>query len=339
MCIEPVDQREIGIPNTNLSFHPLENINLLTYDPQMSYKNSAQLCESCLLKAYTTHKMFVNNDRCDKFALIIEPRFHTLTEAVIFNFMHFLNPRGWNLIIASFSGYHTQIVERFPYAIVCDIADNLIHMDENGLPNISTDNYNAIMMDIRFWRSLPGNRILVFQLDCIMFRMFDERFLLYDYAGANFRNDASPIYGGINGGFSIRNRRSMIDCLEKVTWEDINEYRKSRKHWPLSDPREITSRNEDVFFTHACEILAKNVPDIFSRTGLAMEVKLEAFPVFHSEEDRIQWEEQQENTSKSMNALNRQASVYHGWHKNHLSIIDVKCMLKSSPLFSKYLDE
>lgn len=305
----------------------------------MSYKDSAQLCESFLLKAYTTHKLFVHNTVCDKFALIIEPRFHNLTEAVIFNFMHFLNPRGWNLIIASFSGYHTQIADRFPYAIVCDIADNLIHMDENGLPNISTDNYNKIMMDVRFWRSLPGNRILVFQLDCIMFHMFDERFLLYDYAGASFKNDASPIYGGINGGFSIRNRRSMIECLEKVTWEDINEYRMSRKHWPLSDPRELTRRNEDVFFTHACEILAKNVPDIFSRTVLAMEVKLEAFPVFDSEEERIQWETQQEDISKSVNALNCQSAVYHGWHKNHLSINDVKNMLKSSPLFSQYLDE
>jgi hypothetical protein len=124
----------------------------------MSYNDSAQLCESLLLQAYATignHNMFVKHLICDKFALIIEPRFHTLTEAVIFNFMHFLNPRGWNLIIVSVSGYHKQISDKFPYAIVYDIANNLIILDEHGLPNISTETYNRIMMDVLFWKSLP----------------------------------------------------------------------------------------------------------------------------------------------------------------------------------------
>jgi hypothetical protein len=237
------------------------------------------------------------------FAMIIEPRFDDLTEHVIYNFMHFLNPLGWNLIIVSYSGYNQRIQQKYPYALVFDIGDKHIYFDDSGTPNISIDSYNMIMLDVDVWRQLPGETIIVFQRDCIMFREFPSYFTLYDYAGANFHVDnQSPLFGGINGGFSIRKREAMIECLERVSWDDIFQY---RTKMASSSENEHLLKNEDVFFTHACEILRKVVPDTYSRTFLCLE-----------------------------NDFNPDASVIHGWNKGYTTYENLTVLLKASLLFS-----
>jgi hypothetical protein len=135
-----------------------------------------------------------------------------------------------------------------------------------------------------------------------MFRPFEEHFLLYDYAGSNFLENTAPIYGGINGGFSLRKRTAMLDCLEKVTWEKIDNYRNSR-----GEKAVLKRRNEDVFFTHACEILCKTVPDIYHRTLLCIE-----------------------------NDFNKNTAVHHGWNKGYQTEECILVLLKSSPLFFGY---
>jgi hypothetical protein len=136
-----------------------------------------------------------------------------------------------------------------------------------------------------------------------MFKPFLPHFLLYDYAGSNYLYGKAPIIGGINGGFSIRKRKTMIECIEKITWEDINEYRKTHKY--ATDNKEITYYNEDIFFTHACEILCKIVPDIFNRTFLCIE-----------------------------NDFNPETSVHHGWNKCYARYSHISILLNNSPLFS-----
>jgi hypothetical protein len=218
--------------------------------------------------------------------------------------MHFLNPLGFNLLIIGYSGYHHEIEQQYPYAFVYDIGDCHIFFDSSNKPNITIDAYNMILMDPELWRNVPGEIALIFQRDCIMFRNFSEHFLLYDYAGSNYLANLAPLYGGINGGFSIRKRDVMLECLEKITWEQIDEYRSSR---PYSDCREnpILRRYEDVFFTHACEILCKKVPDIYHRTFLCIE-----------------------------NDFNPLAAVHHGWNKWYISVDNLNYLLQSSPLFS-----
>jgi hypothetical protein len=139
--------------------------------------------------------------------------------------------------------------------------------------------------------------------------MFQEYFSdLYDYSGGNFyiKEDISYFYGGVNGGFSLRNKNTMLECIEKITWEKIGEY---RKKMGLIEP--IKKRNEDVFFTHACEILLKFVPDKFHRVLLAIESDI---------------------------FLN--TSVFHGWNrKKNYHPMDIALMLLTqSPLFSKYIN-
>jgi len=277
---------------------------------EIASRQSSVFCEEYLLQAYEDHKdstKFVQHTEFDKLAIIIEPRFDKLTDAVIFNFMHFLNPLGWNLLIVSYSGYRTEIKEKYPYAIVCDIGDKHIYFNDQGIPNITIDSYNAILMDIELWKNLVVENILVFQRDCIMFRPFNDRFLKYDYAGANYFQNLAPIYGGINGGCSLRKRSTMIQCLESITWDEIDQYRTQRKY-SCFNIYDNLSRNEDVFFTHACEILCKVVPDFHHREYFAIEAQ-----------------------------VSTNAAVYHGWNKNLIPDQCVKDMLRGSPLFSKYI--
>ena len=270
---------------------------------------TTQICEHYLKTAFENRpvsEVFVRHTDYNKTAVIVEPRLDQITEHVIYNFMHFLNPLGWNLLIVTYSGHHDIIKQKYPYALVCDIGDKHIFFDSDGIPNINIDSYNMIFMDSEFWRIIPGEIAIIFQRDCIMFREFSEHFLLYDYAGSNYLENKSPIYGGINGGFSIRKPATMIECLEKIGWDQIDEYRSSRPHSNCKDSP-IIRRNEDVFFTHACEILCKIVPDIYCRTFLCIE-----------------------------NGFNALTAVHHGWNKGYISTDNINNLLSSSPLFSKF---
>jgi hypothetical protein len=218
--------------------------------------------------------------------------------------MHFLNPNGWNLCIISYSEYHAKIAGKYDHAYVFDIGKKHITLNDKNEPNINIDSYNAILMDIELWRRLPAENILVFQRDCMMFNMFSPHFCEYHFAGANYYANPAPMYGGINGGFSLRRRSTMIECLEKITWEQIEEYRKTKKYSAFKiEP--IVLKNEDVFFTNACEILCKLVPDPLSRTFLAIETD-----------------------------FNPTTSVYHGWDKGFLPPDKLMHLLSKSAYFT-----
>ena len=289
----------------------LDHLGPEKYTDYIAPRISNQLCEELLLRAYDEHKdsvSFTQHLTSDRIAVIIEPRFDKLTKAVIFNFMYYLNPLGWNLLIISHETFLDEIQKHYPFALFCGIGPKHIYFDANGVPNISIESYNTIMLDIDFWKLMPVENIIIFQRDCIMFRPFDDKYLLYDYAGATYYGNPSPIYGGLNGGFSFRKRSTMISCIENVSWEDIKQYRQQRIKYSAFRINDDLNNNEDVFFTHACEILCKIVPDIHNRESFA--------------------------TETSMTSI---AAVYHGWNKNHLPDSYVKEMLRGSTLFSKYM--
>jgi hypothetical protein len=232
--------------------------------------------------------------------VILDPRYDQLMEAVIRNFMFFMNPAGWNLCIISHSGYESKIKKDFPNCRFEAIDESMITIDENGIPNISIDSYNTIFKSVSFWEN-KTEHIAIFQKDCIMFRMFPNHFTEYAFAGANFFGAVSPMYGGLNGGFSLRRRSDMIECIEKVTYEQIYKHNP-----PLETNKD--RMNEDVFFTHACEMLNKMVPDKINRSFLANEVD-----------------------------YNPDTCVFHGWNKYPKQIDSVAYILANSPAFSRYI--
>lgn len=258
-----------------------------------------------------THS-YVNHPQSDKLAIIIDTRFDAILEGVIHNFMYFMNPQGWNLRIVTYSEYVKPIQAKFPWAQVKSINDHDIEYKDDQ-PHMSIDTYNKILLDVDFWREIQETHICIFQRDCIMYKMFPEHFIQYDFAGANYykKEHCGFIYGGINGGFSLRNRNAMIECLESVNWEKIVEYRKKvmlkYMNETIYTPYLFTT-NEDVFFTIACEILYKEVPDKLHRTFLAIEAD-----------------------------FNLETCVYHGWHHNYHSTSLAIHLLKQSDLFSRFI--
>ena len=236
-----------------------------------------------------------------KTAVIIDPRYDRLMEAVIYNFMYFMNPEGWNLRIVSYSGYETQIKRDFPNCVFDAIDENDIIKDANGIPNITIDTYNTILKSISFWEKLTEH-VAIFQKDCLMFHMFPAYFAVYDFAGANFGGpEASPVYRGINGGFSLRKRDAMIECIREVSFDKICEYNPELN-------KTNDKLNEDVFFTHACEILKKLVPDPYHRSFLSIECD-----------------------------YNPETSVIHRWNKIVHTPEMILILLRNSPLFSRYI--
>ena len=250
----------------------------------------------------------------DKIAVIIEPRYDSLMEAVIINFMYFMNPKGWNLLIVGDAQYKGEIMQKIPNVLFYPIDKTKIIYDSNNIPNITIDTYNQILLNRNFWNSIPASTIAIFQKDCVMYKMFDDIFNEYDYSGANYYSNSSYHYGGINGGFSIRKKSAMIECIDKVSWELIIRYNTilhnfTNENIPNTNTiHDISVLNEDVFFTCACEILKKSVPDIIHRKKLAVETE------YHIG-----------------------TSVYHGWNKNFHNIEKAKEILKKSPLFGKYV--
>jgi len=287
---------------------------------------SSPLYEKLLLMSLARERKqrLVHHPTSNKLAVIFDPRYDPLMEAVIRNFMHFLNKHGWNLMIFSHASHKDQITADFPTCLFSPI-DN--HWMVEGQISITTNTYNKIFTTKSFWQSIPAQHILIFQKDCAMYKMFDESlFLSYDFAGANFYDPIGKSFmnGGINGGFSLRNKDAMIDCIERVSWDDIIEYNKMmRNHMhdflisrgvssPVKPEYDLKTFHEDIFFVNACEILRKKIPDIVLRDHLAIEVSSISHYPYHT-------------------------CVYHGWNKNFQDLSIAKTILEKSPFFFPYL--
>jgi len=205
----------------------------------------------------------------DKVAVIMDPRYDKIMIGVIKNFMQYLNPCGWNLVIITHEKYTVDI----PGSTVIGISEKRIKYKDDE-PNIDIDTYNGILMSKEFWDFIPGEHILIFQKDCYMYKMFDETiYLNYAFCGANciWLSEDNTSYGvAINGGCSLRKKSEMLNCLQKVSWDLIEKYYPKMK-----------LHNEDLFFTFACHLLNKPVPKKEERHLFAVEHEHAIKPCFY----------------------------------------------------------
>jgi hypothetical protein len=69
-----------------------------------------------------------------------------------------------------------------------------------------------------FWNNFKGEKLLLYQEDTYLFHSNNiEQFLEYDYVGASWPvNQDDNINGVGNGGFSLRSKSKMIECINKV---------------------------------------------------------------------------------------------------------------------------
>lgn len=263
-----------------------------------------QMYESALQQIFLNPNAkysYVKYENSPYLAIIIDPRYDELMLAVIRNFMYFLNPRGWNFLVVTHEMHQPRVNAELPGVGFMSLPAGLL--EDGHKPNMSIDSYNKILMDREFWTSLPAEHVLVFQTDCIMFRMFDESLLYdYDYVGANWYSphDMALVEGGVNGGCSLRSRQAMIDCLKYVTWDLIEQVRENmlKKHKIHGRSKKFMKYYEDVFFTSACELLHKRMPPIGQRSLFAIEADFDL-----------------------------RTCCYHGWNKNYHTAEQTQALL------------
>jgi hypothetical protein len=209
---------------------------------------------------YKKYDNFSNENSNSKVAVIVEPRKHKLLENIIRNVCYFLNQHPnleeknkWNIIVFHGVNNHEFLKNLLPNF-------NVRYINMN-VDNITADEHNLLLQQLFFWKNIGEQyeNVLIFQTDsCLMCRL-DDKFLKYDFIGANILNPhaKTPRGFGMNGGLSLRNRNSMIKCLELVNIDILNAYRKKNNK---NEFNIIKVMAEDIFFWHSLEILDKPLP-------------------------------------------------------------------------------
>jgi len=219
-------------------------------------------------------------ENSDKVAIIVDPRYDALMEAAIRQHMFFLNPHGWNLMVVSHASYADQIRADFPNCIFAEINESLVYYKDNK-PNITIDGYNSMFLSPHFWHAIPAEQICVFQKDCFMYKMFDAKFLEYDYVGARsvlFESEINTQHLIINGGFSLRRKTAMLDCINKMSFNQIDTILResiNAQKIKITNIHKLHEKNEDIFFSYACYLSNKKIPELYILPEFSVEAEYE----------------------------------------------------------------
>ena len=212
----------------------------------------------------------------ERTAVIVEPRRHPMLRAVVDNVMYFLGS-GWNLHV------YTSVENRDWLREI--LAPHAFKVSYLNLENLTREQYSQLLMTTGFWKTIETEHVLIFQTDVIVFREWNPLFELYDYVGANYyhpddvfpEDSGARNTGGIQGGLSYRKTSAMLDCLHRVSEDDVNAYRQAQSCVALKKPMV-----EDVYFTHATAMLHKKLPPIPLRPIFGIEAVYYATPFgFH----------------------------------------------------------
>jgi hypothetical protein len=163
-------------------------------------------------------------------AIIIEPRQHLALSFVLQTFANVL-PVEWNFIL--FHGNNNL-------TFINDILDTSLVQHKTRftlislkVDNLTTKEYNTLLMTKEFYNHIPTETFLLFQTDTILIEKHNyllDFFLEYDYVGAPWDHKVREKNNDIgNGGLSLRKKTKMLEIIDK---EDPNH----------TDP-------EDVFFS------------------------------------------------------------------------------------------
>jgi len=193
-------------------------------------------------------------------AVMIEPRDHPHLKHVISNFQQ-------NLPQVPIVIFHGN-ANKDTLASMTDLF--LVNL---GVNNLSIEQYNCILTNPKFYQSLTGTHILVFQTDSVLFSnttMKLEDYFQYDYVGApwkgyNFVRVGSKRVRIGNGGLSLRKRETMIKATTKYPY--------------LSEVYELSNTAEDAYFARVLTLMEAELPTPEQAADLFFEyVKGRALP-------------------------------------------------------------
>lgn len=171
--------------------------------PDFQYLNSISLASST-----------IDNDD-PLWGVIVETRQHPFLVGVIIDFIETL---GINVHL--FHGPScTNFIKSTELRQYAD--DGRLVLTDIGVDSLDARQYNALLLNHEFWKSIPGDtKVLVFQTDSVLcknsiFSIYD--FMSYDYIGSmwnRLRPNGLIIDGG-NGGFSLRDKKMLLSCLDR----------------------------------------------------------------------------------------------------------------------------
>ena len=160
-------------------------------------------------------------------ANINEIKLNCKNEAVLIEFrnLHHIEFIIRNTIIKLGKDFsHTIVCGNLNYNIINNICKEIspnIKIIKKNIDNINQIEYNNMLLTIDFWNIFSSDKILIYQEDTIIFKNNINYYIEYDYIGApwnmtSFENNINNIHPAVgNGGFSLRNRKLMIEILSK----------------------------------------------------------------------------------------------------------------------------
>uniref|UniRef100_A0A6C0C071 DUF5672 domain-containing protein n=1 Tax=viral metagenome TaxID=1070528 RepID=A0A6C0C071_9ZZZZ len=129
-----------------------------------------------------------------------------------------------NTIIKLNDWNHTFVCGTKNYEMVKKMCET-IHKDTESkikiikldIDNLVPKKYSDLLMTKDFWNRFVGEKILIYQEDTMLFHGNISPFLKYDYIGAPWKIPSGLNKNGVgNGGFSLRSKSIMIECIDKI---------------------------------------------------------------------------------------------------------------------------
>jgi len=233
--------REFGYP---LISQPVKYSN----KPECVFEIHSYLAKQTLF--LRSHQRPHINKNSSKIAVIVEPRKHPLVEAVIRNVMYYLGEE-WDLQVFGTADTRNLLTDIFP-----DWKYTFIELSQN---NLNAYTYSQLLKTINFWEQIPGENILIFQTDSFILNLDNltlwNKYLQYAFVGAPHNIHLNTPKGvGYNGGFSLRRKSAMIECLSKISQNAVDQYRTLYKL--------RIGFSEDVYFYTASELLGLPLPSM-----------------------------------------------------------------------------
>jgi len=221
------------------------NINQLTND---IYTTTIEELKSYSIDVLEQYTPTIFNKKPKYIATCIETRFLPIMYPIILQLCRFLT-KEWNIIL-----YVSENV----YADYKELFRNIqIKVRKLTYPIKDVATYNEYMLKNDFWKKfIKYERVLIFQSDTFMYRYGIEKFLEYDYVGAPWPESLNLACSVGNGGFTLRNPRACIHCIENKHKIKIPHYANYYK--------DIITLNgnlpEDVIFSQGMHQFGYKIP-------------------------------------------------------------------------------
>lgn len=147
----------------------------------------------------------------DKTAVIVELRNEMFLLHVIRVFLYHLAPKGFRFLL--FHGRSNAVLAK------TFIEPLGVELRELPIETLTPNQYTCFLKTKDFWNQIPGEHILIYEMDTYIRHGNIEPFLQYDYVGAPWEPIQCPWSNSKsrvgNGGLSLRRKSALLRCLEK----------------------------------------------------------------------------------------------------------------------------